>query len=118
MTCRTAVVASIVLIFTRCVSGSERAESANEARSGSQCEVLTNLALEIIHRYDRNGDGKLDRAEYGLWVAETERTTSTQIDADAGFKQLDRNSDGFIEVQYLARVPSREGGVPHSVPCH
>ena len=113
---RTVLIVSVAVLFAGCVSGRERALSADGARVKWQCELLRRLSEETIHRYDRNADGKLDRAEYGLWVADTERSTATPIDADAGFKQLDRNSDGFIDHQD-DYVPSRKGGMPHAVPC-
>ena len=114
---RAAVIISVALVFGGCVRGGNAAASADEARIRRQCNLLTRLSEDTIRKYDQDGDGRLDRAEYGRWVAETERTTSMPIDADIGFKQLDRDSDGFIEVQDMARVPSREGGVPHAIPC-
>ena len=34
-----------------------------------------------------------------------------------GFTQQDQNADGFIDLMDLARIPTREGGKPHSVIC-
>lgn len=114
---RAALFVGFALAFAGCAKTTEDVASVRAAQLNSWCNAMMSLSKETIGRYDRNADRKLDKAEYGLWVADAVRGTSMRIDVDAGFTQQDGNSDGFIDVDDMARIPSGEGGAPHSVTC-
>ena len=64
---------------------------------------------KVFSELDTNGDGRIDRAEFGELLA-TLGATLSAAEADAAFSDIDRNGNGSIDVDELAgwwRFPFR-----------
>jgi Ca2+-binding EF-hand superfamily protein len=75
-----------------------------------QCRLLQTNSSRIIAQLDRNRDGKLDEAEFRAGIPIVDQTTE--------FKRRDPNSNGYIELGEMARVPAWAAGTGNDVVCH
>jgi calcium-binding protein CML len=72
-------------------------------------EVRREKLQKMFAVFDTNGDGRIDRAEFGELLLEL-GATLTANEADAAFADIDRDGSGAIDVDELAtwwRFPFR-----------
>jgi len=120
----------------RCVGGAiitlQRAKAKFRTPSlgpppAEQCRLLKITVGKVFKEFDRNGDGKLDRAEFQISLVGAEKaasrtdeiyhSTHEPLNADAEFRQRDLNSDGFIEPSEMASIPAWVAGTTSDVSC-
>jgi hypothetical protein len=88
-----------------------------EARKGASGEEspggLSRELLETFRYFDKNGDGKISAGELGE-VLRALGIKATEEDLDAMVREVDRDNDGFIDVEEFAQLNKmvHAGGVP------
>jgi hypothetical protein len=124
------MIGATLCLCAACIDASNEARQANSQtlNSAEQCRLLKLNGTRLIKEYDHSKDGKLDRAEFKVAVAAAERMLASSFDRtdgstlepiapEAEFKKKDLNSDGFIELSEIARIPGWVAGTIGNVRC-
>ena len=125
---RTVIGATFCLLCAGCVDASDRARANSQTFDpAEQCRLLKLNGTRLIKEYDKNKDGKLDRGEFKVALAVVERMASSTdrtygsthepFDPETEFRQKDLNSDGFIELREIARIPGWVAGTTGDMRC-